>query len=85
MAAKPPITLKEALETMEKGSPFNLVFFTADKKRKTGGIKKELMQCHLNGSDYANSIRRILKPNSDQVIDVHIRLMLYFNGRRIIY
>ena len=70
---------------MEKGTPFNLVFYTADKKRKTGGERKELLQCTLHGSDYANSIRRLLKANTDKVIDVHIRLMVSYNGRRIIY
>ncbi len=81
----PPITLNEVLEQMESGNPFNIIFRKADKKRNTGGQKKELKKVVLHGTDWNNSIRRLRKPNSDEITDVHIRLILYFNSRRVFY
>lgn len=88
MKSVPTITLKEALEIMERKQPVNIVFRTANLSKKTGGERKELKGVILHSSDWANSIRTFQDPQAksdSDLIDVHIRLMLYLNGRRIIY
>ncbi|MFC6999588.1 hypothetical protein [Rufibacter roseus] len=40
MTGKGIIRLADALEIMEGGEPFDLVHFTADDKKQTGGIRK---------------------------------------------
>lgn len=36
------LKLTEALKIMESGNPFDITFYTADKKRRTGGEKIQL-------------------------------------------
>lgn len=86
---KPTITLKEALEQMERKLPIaKLVYRTGSLSKNTGGELKELTNIILQGQDWDNSTRTFLlldEPEGNNIREVHIRLMLYINGRRIIY
>jgi hypothetical protein len=49
------IRLRDALDLMEKPTPFSIAFVTADKKRKTGGNLIRMENClqsgYLSGKD----------------------------------
>lgn len=85
---KPTIFLNEALEVMETKKPFSVVFRRCDVKRKTGGSFAEFNNVVLHGSDWPNATRTV-KPaddaKGDNLKEFHIRLMVYFNGRRVIW
>lgn len=82
------ITLTEALEEMERKVPFNVTYRKADENRKAAGERAELRGVILHSQDWEHSIRTVSIPDAEDgkdLRDIHIRLMLYFNGRRIIY
>lgn len=85
---KPPILLNEALEDMEKKQPFTAVARTCDVNRKIGGELITFTNVVLHGSDWKNATRTV-KPADDQKGDdlkaFHIRLLIYYNGRRVIW
>lgn len=85
---KPTILLNEALEVMESKKPFTVVFRKCDVNRKTGGELAELNNVVLHGSDWSNATRTV-KPaddaNGDNLKAFHIRLMVFFNNRRVIW
>lgn len=85
---KPPILLNEALEAMEAKKPFSVVFRKYDVNRKKGGEITELSNVVLHGSDWGNATRTV-KPaddtNGDNLKAFHIRLMVFFNNRRVIW
>lgn len=85
---KAPITLNEVLEEMERKQPFNIEFRKLDEKKKTAGQKKRLDGVVLHGQDWPNQVRTVKIPDAPQdkdLCDIHIRLILSFNGRRVIY
>ena len=73
---------------METKKPFSVVFRKCDVKRKIGGELAEFSNVILHGSDWPNATRTV-KPaddaNGDNLKAFHIRLMLYFNNRRVIW
>lgn len=85
---KPTILLNEALELMESKKPFSVVFRKCDTNRRIGGELAEFNNVILHGSDWPNATRTV-KPADDAQGDnlkaFHIRLMVYFNDRRVIW
>jgi len=105
-----PIPLKRVLSLMEhtdhkgKPVPFDLVTYTADRHRRTGGERLELKGATLtwhnkklprqarelrkhpgkSPSHWKNATRNILLPNG-QIRKVHIRLIVRFDGKVVIY
>ncbi len=86
--AKPPILLTEALEDLEKKQPCSIVYRSCDVNRKKGGELVTLNNVVLHGSDWKNATRTV-KPADDQHGDdlksFHIRLLIWYNGRRVIW
>ena len=105
------IRLRDALRAMDrlthknKPIPFSIIFYSADKKLKKGGERKEIkggvLTKHVKGlpmhyrmvdgfgsskspRHYENATRNISSPDGS-ITKVHIRLITYFNGLRIIW
>lgn len=78
------IHLNEVLKEMKSGEPFDVTVCTCDEQRKRGGEIQEFKGVTVQGTDYKNSIRRILLP-SQKIREVHIRLIMFFNGKKVFY
>lgn len=78
------IHLNEVLSEMKSGKAFDVKFCTCDERRKRGGEIQELKGVTVQGTDYQNSIRRILLP-SQKIREIHIRLIMFFNGKKVFY
>ena len=76
------ITVKDALEEMGKGEPFDVTFWTADKSRDIGGEVKELKNVVISSKGIAHATRKVMLPNKEYR-EFHIYLMRSFNGKRI--
>lgn len=80
----PIILLRDVLQQMQEGKPFSITFCTADRGRGTGGeiiTLEGVVQC---GVDYPNSGRLVKLPNG-HIRRMHIRLILRFNGKKVIW
>ncbi len=69
---------------MQTGEPFSAVFCKADRARGTGGEVVTVEQAVQIGVDYKHSQRLIRLPN-EQVRTMHIRLIMYFNAKKVIW
>lgn len=95
------IFLSAVLAKMTEGKPFDVIFVTADREKNTGGeiveirgarlatpkregpiaraTKKKTAQNH-----HANSTRNIVLANG-LIRKIHIRLIIQFNGKKVIW
>ena len=78
------ISLNDVLAAMRTGDPFDVTVCTCDEGRKRGGEILELTNVTVQGSDYKNAIRRLLLPNQ-KIREIHIRLIMFFNGKKVFY
>lgn len=76
--------LNEVLEQMRSEEPFDVTVCNCDEQRKRGGEIVEYTGVTLHGVDYSNSIRRIMLPGG-RIREIHIRLIMFFNGAKVFY
>lgn len=85
------ITLKDCLKQMQNGFPFTVTVVKADRKRGSGGEMRTYVNCILKHSPkdsvanhFQHQTRNLLLANKE-LRKIHIRLIVQFNGARVIY
>lgn len=84
MTTNTVIELSDVLQWMESNKPFSLEAVKYDRNRHTGG---EIMKFHhaVLVSQHAKMGTIRLKTNSGHLRDIHTRLIIQFNGKRVIW
>lgn len=85
------LALNDCLAQMQTGDRFTLTVVKADRKRNTGGHLRTYENCQLHHSPkdsqanhFLHQTRNLLLANGS-IRKIHIRLIVQFNGARVIY
>lgn len=78
------ITLKSFTDEIANGKPFDIVFVKADKGRNIGGKIVKLNQVKLSSKSSKMALLNLILQNGS-MRRCHLRLVLEYNGQKIVY
>jgi len=78
------ITLKSFTDEIANGNPFDITFVKADKDRNLGGQIVNLKEVKLSTKSSKMALLNLILKNGS-MRRCHIRLVIEYNGQKIVY